>query len=90
MRYELYPKSMDVFNAINNCYKMKTKYPRAIRIQPETAKKLVRYSVIRELQRLDYIDIAGRQTGKRRSILYMQPHTLLKIDKSKRGFIFHF
>lgn len=83
--YPLYPKSEDIYNLMDNLSKINSTYAKAVRIKPETAKVLSRYSTIRLLKKMDYIDIANCSAGKKRSILFVHP--FLKIDKYKNGFI---
>lgn len=88
MKYlPLYPKSEEIYNIMDNLSKINSTYAKAMRIKSESARILGRYSVIRNLKKMDYIDIANCNcsSGKGRSIIYIHP--FLKIEKYKNGFI---
>jgi hypothetical protein len=86
MKYNpIYPKSEDIYNLMDNLSKINSPYAKTIRIKPKTAQNFGRYSVIRKLTKMDYIDIANCSSGKKHSILYIHP--CLKIEKYKNGFI---
>lgn len=84
----LFPKTEDIDKALLRLMKVKTPIGRAIRVKPTLAQELSKYKVIRELSRMDLIDIASKKRGKKRSIVYIPPE--LHIKKEGAAYFFDF
>lgn len=91
----IYPKNPDIRNILERIYSMNEKFNTVnmkngigIRINPRLAQDLSRHSAIRELKQYDHIDIVGRQSPPRRSILYIDENVKVKKKGEKYYFFF--
>lgn len=82
----LIPRDKEIERIFNQFMQMDKKFPRSVRITPNTANKLSKYGTIRQLSRLDKIDIVRKKRKAGRSIVYLEP--LIGINKNGKRFFF--
>jgi hypothetical protein len=88
MRYvSLYPKNPAIRDMMTRLSNMENKNGIGIRTTPNLAVTLSHHKAIRELARMDKIDITTRHNGPRRSIVYLPPGVRI-VQKEGKFYIY--